>query len=177
MSKESRIQDSIEAIKKLFDLIQEHLVITDVDGKILYANTAVLKKTGFSQEEIIGQNPGKLWGGQMPKEFYVEMWDTIKNKKMPWSGEIKNVTKDGKEIWVNLQINPVLDDDGDILFFVALEPDITERKKMAENLKNKSEFLDKMSRLMVDRELKMTTLKEEADTLKEQLVSAYKGNK
>lgn len=161
--------DQIAILRKVFDLIPENTIITDPDGHIIYANPIVYRKTGFSEADVVGQNPGKLWGGHMPLEFYAEMWDTIKNKKRAWSGEIKNLTKDGEEFWVKLQISPVLGDDGEILFFLALEPDITERKKMAESLNDKADFLEKMSHLMVARELKMVSLKEEIDTLESHL--------
>ena len=75
--------EKLEPLKRAFDLITDHVVITDAHGTILYANMAVEKNTGFSINAVIGKNPGDLWGGQMPKDFYEKMWHTIKDKKTP----------------------------------------------------------------------------------------------
>ena len=119
----------LEPIKRAFDLLKDHVVITDENGNILYANKAVEEKTGFSIEEAIGKNPADLWGGKMAQDFYEKMWHTIKTEKKPFVGEVRNVKKDGKEYWQELHISPILDASGEVKFFIAIEPDITDRKK------------------------------------------------
>lgn len=116
-------------MKRAFDLLKEHVVITDENANILYANKAVEQKTGFSVEEVIGKNPADLWGGKMAKDFYEKMWYAIKIEKKPFVGEVRNVRKDGKEYWQELHISPILDERGDVKFFIAIEPDISNRKK------------------------------------------------
>ena len=74
-----------------------HIIFTDLDGKILYANKAVGDVTGYERSEIIGNNP-RLWGRQMPPEFYKKLWKTIKKDKKVFSGEIKNKRKKGDKI-------------------------------------------------------------------------------
>src|SRR3989338_4005703 len=125
----SKHLDEIKVLKKAFDLLQDHVIITDENANILYANKAVENNTGFSQEEVIGKNPADLWGGKMPKRFYEEMWRTIKIEKRPFVGEVQNVRKDGTTYWQEVHISPVLDEDGNIKFFIGIEPNITERKK------------------------------------------------
>src|SRR3989304_2718509 len=71
-----------------------------------YAKDIEPFKTGFSAEEILGRNPGDMWGGNMPREFYEKMWDTIKNKKQPFAGEVLNKRKDGVETWQEIRILP-----------------------------------------------------------------------
>ncbi|MFY9457809.1 MAG: PAS domain-containing sensor histidine kinase, partial [Candidatus Spechtbacterales bacterium] len=95
---------------------------------ILYANKAAEKNTGFSAEEMLGKNPADLWGGNMPKGFYADMWHKIKDLKQPFVGEVRNKRKDGTERWMELHISPILDTDGSVKFFVGIEPDITDRK-------------------------------------------------
>jgi PAS domain S-box-containing protein len=119
----------IEALKKSFDALNWHVVITDDNANILYANKAAERNTGFSLKEMIGKNPGDLWGGRMPDEFYEGMWRTIKKEKRPFVAEVENTRKDGTRYWQELHISPVLDEDGEARFFIALEPDITERKQ------------------------------------------------
>jgi PAS domain S-box-containing protein len=103
-------------------------VITDTNGNILYANSAAERNTGFSVVEMIGRTPGDLWGGHMPEDFYRRMWHTIKDELRPFHGEVRNVKKDGDEYWQDLLISPILDDNGNVRFFVGVEPDITDRK-------------------------------------------------
>jgi len=116
-------------LKKGFDLSPAHIVITDENANIIYANKAVESHTSFSPEEIIGKNPGDLWGGNMPKSFYENMWYTIKTKKKPFVGAVQNKKQDGTLYWQELFITPILDEKGDIRFFIATEPDISEKKK------------------------------------------------
>lgn len=65
----------------------------------------------------------------MPKEFYEKMWQAIKIEKRPFAAEVKNKRKDGTEYWQELHISPVLRENGEVKFFIGIEPDITERKE------------------------------------------------
>jgi PAS domain S-box-containing protein len=117
----------IEPLKRGFDMLQDHTIITDANANILYANQAVLRQTGWSPEEVVGKNPGDLWGGNMTPKFYKQLWHKIKVEKEPFIGAIKNRGTDGKERWQEIIISPVLDKDGRVKFFIGIEPDITER--------------------------------------------------
>lgn len=112
--------------------ISEHVVITDVDGVILYANPAAERITGFSPAEVVGKKAGskELWGGHMEKEFYEKMWHTIKVEKKTFSGEIKNKRKNGEEYIAVSSISPVLNKDGEVEFFVGIERDVTREKEI-----------------------------------------------
>jgi len=116
-------------LKRGFDLSPVHIVITDENANIIYANKAVESHTSFSPEEIIGKNPGDLWGGNMPKSFYEDMWYTIKTEKKPFAGAVQNKKQDGTMYWQELLITPILDENGDVRFFIGMEPDISEKKK------------------------------------------------
>jgi len=119
----------IEPLKKGFDVLTDHVVITDPNANIIYANKAVEANTGFGLGEVIGHNPADLWGGHMAPEFYKNMWQTIKVEKKPFVGEVTNKRKDGSEYWQELHISPILDAAGEIKFFIAIEPNITDRKQ------------------------------------------------
>lgn len=123
----------VQSFKKGFDLLKDSVIITDSKARILYANKAVEKNNGFSQKEILGKNPGDLWGANMEKAFYKEMWHTIKNEKKPFVGEVKNKRKDGSFHWQELRISPILDTKKKIKFFIGIEPDITEKKQKRES--------------------------------------------
>lgn len=127
--KELKKYPQILALKNAFDLLNDHVIITDKNANVLYANKAAEHQTGYGQSEIFGKNPADLWGGHMPKEQYQEMWNTIKNEKKAYVGEVKNVRKDGTEYWQELHISPVLDDGGEVQFFIGIEPNISDRKE------------------------------------------------
>ena len=105
---EKYLQD-IEPLRFAFDLLTDHVIITDENANVLYANKAVEKNTGFAPEEIVGKNPADLWGGNMPKDFYEKMWRTIKIDKKPFTGEVENKRKDGSKYWQEIHVMPVLD--------------------------------------------------------------------
>lgn len=119
----------LASLKEGFDLLADHVIITDEHANVLYANKAVENNTGFPLSEVIGKNPADLWGGNMSKEFYEKMWHTIKMEKKPFVGEVQNIRKDGTKYWQELHIAPVLDEQGNIKFFIGIEPNITDRKK------------------------------------------------
>jgi len=118
---EAHLQQYLAIIRDLpagFDAISDHVIITDPDAHIIYANRAAEKNTGYAREEMIGKNPGDLWGGNMPKEFYDKMWQVIKTDKQPFVGEVRNKRKDGTEYWQEVHISPILWDNDDIKFFI-----------------------------------------------------------
>src|SRR3989344_7883778 len=116
--------EAIEAVRKGFDALDTHVVITDQNGVILYANKAVERQTGYSPDEIIGGNPADYWGGNMSQEFYENMWQTIKVEKKPFVGIVNNVRKDGQKYTQELHIYPVLGLDGEPRFFIGIEPNV-----------------------------------------------------
>ena len=107
--------------KDSFGGIVEPMIVTDENGVILFANKHVVDRTGFSIEEIIGQTPGKLWGNQKDEGFYKDMWKTIKIDKNPFTATMINKRKDGTYYGCELKIEPVLDENENISFFVGIE--------------------------------------------------------
>ncbi len=109
--------------------VADHIVVTDADGFIRYANPAAEKITGFSFEEMKGNTP-RLWGGLMDGDFYEKMWKTIKVDKKTFEVELQNRRKNGEVYYAIARISPVLDDDGILTGFVATEEDITKIKEL-----------------------------------------------
>lgn len=130
---ELRLQKKeIEKFKEAVESTSDHVVITDVDGTILYANPAVEKLTGFSVEEVVGKKVGShdLWGGLMDKKFYQNLWKTVKIDKKSFRGEITNKKKNGQKYTALTTISPILGDNGEVEFFVGIERDITQEKEI-----------------------------------------------
>ncbi len=122
------------------------IVITDIDGKIEWANKAYSKLSGYSEEESIGLNPRDLVNSRIHDEaFFKSLWNTILSNKV-WHGEVTNRNKDGSLYQEEMTITPMTDDKGNIEHFVAVKQDITERKKM-EELINQYAFYDTLTKL------------------------------
>ncbi|MFA6476301.1 MAG: ATP-binding protein [Candidatus Paceibacterota bacterium] len=130
----------LEKFKLAVDNASDHIVITDAEGVILYANKGVETISGYQPEEVIGKKAGSkdTWGGLMEQIFYENMWDTIKVKKQTFVGGIRNRRKNGAEYDVLASISPVLDENGEVKFFVGIEKDYTKEREID---KAKTEFV------------------------------------
>jgi len=134
----ARQAQDLEKYQLAVENVSDHIVITDADGIILYANRAVEKITGFAREEIIGKKAGVQWGKLMSNELYEELWAQIKQNKKSFIGEFTNKRKNGEKYIAEAKVSPILDSKGNVIFFVGIERDIT---KMREVDRMKSEFI------------------------------------
>jgi two-component system sensor histidine kinase VicK len=121
--------------KLAVDSASDNIAITDPMGTIFYINKAMEKNTGYTFNEAVGKNPGDLWGGHMSKDYYAAMWNTIKVRKEVFVGQVENVRKNGEKYVAAIDISSVLDEYGEILFFISIERDIT-REMMIEKMKD-----------------------------------------
>jgi len=110
------------------------VIITDTAGVIEYVNPRCAAVTGWGEGELIGQRTSIFQSGQTPPETYHELWRTI-TAGGEWRGELLNRRKDGELYWESCRIAPIFDADGEIVYFVAVKEDMTERKRMEEELR------------------------------------------
>ena len=145
-----------ELTEQKFALDQHSIVsITDIHGDMTFVNNKFIETSGFSKDELIGQNHRLLKSGCHDEGFYKKLYQTINNGKV-WHEEVCNKSKDGQLYWVDTTIVPFKDDDGKPKSYIAIHTDITKRKKTEEELikskevaeaatQQKSEFLANMS--------------------------------
>ena len=106
----------------------EGIMITDIEGNIVDVNNTFTLLTGYSHEEVIGQNPRALNSGRQPAAFYKEMWKSLLTEGQ-WVGEVWNRHKNGEVYAEILNISTVRNDAGQVQSYVAIFADITSIKK------------------------------------------------
>jgi PAS domain S-box-containing protein len=139
----------------------ESIVITNLEAEIEYVNQAFLHISGYSRQEVIGQNPRFLKSGQTNPETYIEMWDAL-TRGRPWQGELWNRKKDGSEFIEMAHIAPIKSPAGDITHYLAVKEDITEKKRLAEELDAHRQHLEA---LVESRTSELVTARYEAERL------------
>lgn len=161
---EQTTSDYLDMLKALDD--SSIISILDKDEKIIYANNAFCKITGYSIAELEGKTPKELFKSDYPQSYYDEIRNTLKSGKT-WEGDIKNTTKDGHTFWNSTTIVPFMDEQGNPKKFIAIRRDITERVITEEKLKN---ALKKIEEQKEEIEQQYQELKE-IDKMKEQFAS------
>jgi len=129
-----RLEEDLLKFKLGIERSGEAIFLTDREGTLIYVNPAFEKIYGFSREDVLGKTARILKSGTLPAEVYQQFWDTILSKKV-MSGEIVNKTKDGRLLHAYSSANPILNECGDIIGYLAIQRDITEQKRLEEDLR------------------------------------------
>lgn len=147
-----KAEERIKLLDRAIEASTISVCITDVEGKIIYVNPFFCSLTGYSQEEMLGKTTSFLHSGLLPEKFYENIWATVLSGK-DWEGETQNKKKNGDLFWAKTYISPITNEQGNISHFVRIKEDITERKKMMEELviaKEKAEENDKLKTAFIN---------------------------
>ena len=121
---------------------------TDTNGIITYVNDKFVKISGYTRNELLHSNHNMVNSKNTAKSVFKDMWKTIQSKKI-WYGNIENRKKDGSSYFVAATVIPILDENEDIIEYIALRYDITTQVQAVESAKKaentKSLFLANMS--------------------------------
>jgi len=127
---------NIAYLKSYKVAINESSIVSraNLKGEITYVNDNFCKVSGYTKKEVIGKPHSILRHPDNPKEFYKEMWETIENKKV-WKGTLKNRGK-GRDYWIDATIMPILDENKNIIEYIAVRHEITKMIEQQEKLNN-----------------------------------------
>ncbi len=139
-------EKQLKLLGRAIDQNPVSIVITNINGDIQYVNPKFTEVTGYTYDEVIGENPRILQSGEHKPEFYKDLWNTILTGA-DWHGEFHNKKKNGEHFWESAVISPVFDDSGTISSFVAVKEDITEKKKNIQELIVAKEHAEESDRL------------------------------
>lgn len=127
-------EDTLRLLGAALEAAANAILITDTQGTIQWVNTAFQTLSGYTAAEAVGRNPRDLFkSGVQDEAFYKTMWNTILDGHV-WQGELINRRKDGTHYYEEQTITPVRNRDGAITHFVDIKLDISERKRLEQEL-------------------------------------------
>ena len=130
------IQQREQELRKLSLAVEQSpisMIITNLEGGVEYVNPTFTKITGYTFDDVIGKNVRFLQSGKISAEVFKQLWDDISHGRA-WHGILHNKKKNGDFIWVSSSIIPIKAPDGEVINYLALNEDITERKYNEEQL-------------------------------------------
>jgi PAS domain S-box-containing protein len=141
ITERKRTEGQLRKLSRAVEQSSSSVVITDLAGNIEYANPKFTEITGYALEEVMGQNPRVLKSGSQPQEFYADLWATITSGR-EWHGEFCNRRKNGELYWESASISPIRDASGEITHYVAIKDDITERRRIEQEIAQQKQLLE-----------------------------------
>jgi len=128
VSEHVRVESDLRKLSEAVQQSSASIIITNAKAEIEYVNPAFLQMTGYTWDEVKGENPRILKSGFTPPAVFSALWNTI-TKGKAWKGEFRNKRKDGSLYWESVTISPIMDQNGLITHFVAVKEDETLRKQ------------------------------------------------
>ncbi len=135
-----------EQVKMLSSAMEQSaslILITDTNALITYANPTYCQLTGYTLDELMGASAAIFRSDDMPQEVYKQLWGTLVAGEA-WHGELLSRKKNGEKYWVDVRISLVRDQVGSVVRFLAVQEDITERKRLEAELQRYTSQLEAM---------------------------------
>jgi len=133
ITESKRAEGELRKLAEAVEQSAESIEITNLAAEIEYVNASFIRNSGYSREELLGQNPRILQSGKTPPTTFAALWEALTNGQT-WQGELYNRRKDGSEYTEWAIITPIRQQDGQITHYVAVKEDITERKRNGQEL-------------------------------------------
>ena len=129
-----RDADRLRPLLRAVEQGEAHILVTDAEGRVEYANPRFAQSTGYSQDEILGSTPERLLCGITPSPEYQVMWETVRSGGI-WKGEYEGRRKDGSLLRERASVCGVRDAQGRITHYVHVADDVTEQRRAEERLR------------------------------------------
>ncbi|MDS1314069.1 PAS domain S-box protein [Aliarcobacter butzleri] len=157
---EKENKEIFNTLKQYKDVVDERSIVSKAtkEGIITYINEPFEKISGYKKDELLGKSHNIISHPNIDKNIFKDMWKKIKVEKKSWHGRIKNISKEGKEYFVDLIVKPILDTNGDILEFISLANDITDLELSREYFEN----LTQKNSLDLNETIKLVNIYKEA---------------
>jgi diguanylate cyclase (GGDEF)-like protein/PAS domain S-box-containing protein len=139
ITQRKRTDEVLRQSAKVFDSTHDGIMIAELDGRIISVNPAFTQITGYSQDEVVGQNPRMLQSGRHDRSFYQTMWATVRETGR-WQGEVWNRRKNGEIFPEWLTLSTVLDTCGVPTNYVAVFSDISQIKQSEARLEHLAHY-------------------------------------
>jgi PAS domain S-box-containing protein len=136
-----RAEDELRKLSLAVEQSPNSIVITDLEARIEYVNDAFVRSSGYERADVLGRNPRILHSGKTPQTAYAALWGAL-IRGQPWRGELTNRRKDGSDYVEFVHITPIRQPDGRITHYLAIKQDITEKRRLAEELARHREHLE-----------------------------------
>jgi len=141
-----RVENKLRILSQAVEQNPASTIITDAFGNIEFVNTSFTSLTQYSMEEVINKPPRIFNQGHIPLADFNSMWNTLKVGKI-WKGEFQNRRKDQSTYWENVAISSLMDSHGEIINYILIMDDISEKKKMLDDLIAAKETAEESNRL------------------------------
>jgi diguanylate cyclase (GGDEF)-like protein/PAS domain S-box-containing protein len=128
-------EHQLQLAATVFRHAHEAILITDADAIIVDVNQAFLSISGYEKAEVIGKNPRILQSGQHHADFYADFWRALIQTGR-WQGQFWNRRRDGQLFATETTISAVKNMAGQIIYYIGLFSDITERKRHQERIEH-----------------------------------------
>jgi PAS domain S-box-containing protein len=136
-----------EAVMQVLDKHSVY-VITDPAGIVLYANEQFCQLSQYTREELVGKNTNIVNSGYHSEAFWSDLWQTVRQGRV-WQGEVRNKARDGSFFWIDMIINPLLDEQGEIERYLAIRKDITLSKQAEAHMRFHTHILSHINEAVV----------------------------
>ena len=154
-------------LKQYKEAIEKSNIIskTDTAGIITFVNDEFCKISGYTRDELLGQNHNIVRHPSVPESTFKLLWDTINSKKI-YKSTVKNLAKNGSTFYVNTTVIPILDENENIAEFIAIRYDVTKEVFYKHKLQKKEKELQELNDTLEKRVIEKTKeLKELNETL------------
>ncbi|MEW5895537.1 MAG: PAS domain S-box protein [Candidatus Omnitrophota bacterium] len=141
------MEEDLLRLSHALEQSQNIIVITNTQGDIEYVNPKFSEVTGYERGDALGKNPRILKSGELSQAVYERLWNTITTGGT-WRGEFHNKKKNGELFWERGTISPVKDKTGKIINYLAVKEDITQEKRLAQDLQKAFGRLKEMERII-----------------------------